>query len=185
MRSLLLLQAFVAVVKAQSATPTSTGIPADAVATPDALDIEAIRDIPEPTYTIVDGLMSQDIEYAISTALESVVADITESPLSVFPAVTGVPINAAGLDSSTTDIPEAMTKRADHSSLERRAACAAQATIPNYYGVDVSSYASFKSDSKIASVANAASTPQGYFQSFKNAPGASSACKLYDRIEVS
>nr|POF02218.1 hypothetical protein CFP56_65483 [Quercus suber] len=94
------------------------------------------------------------------------------------PAVTAVPINAAGEDSDESDdgsnSPSA-TDVAAKRDLDRRTACAPQATISNYYKVNVDSYSSFKADSTIASVALAAPTPSGYFANFKNAVGANSA----------
>lgn len=175
MRSFFILSALSALAAAQTST-TSTDI-LDIIPTPDALDLEGIRNAPEPTYTVVDGLMSQDIEYVSATAIATVTADIAETPLSVFPAVTSIAINAAGEDDSSATTTAAVDKRAAATGIERRAACATQATIPNYYSVNVASYSAFKADPVIASVASAAPTPQGYYQNFKNLGGASSACK--------
>ncbi|KAK0644898.1 hypothetical protein DIS24_g8457 [Lasiodiplodia hormozganensis] len=156
---------------------TSTDIPADAVPTPDSLPLDFLRDIPAPTYTTIDGVLSQDVPYATATAIESAAADVSETPLSVFPAVTTVPINAAGeSDAVETGTPSKRgAAAAAAAALERRAACDSQATIANYYDVDVSSYASFKADTKIAQVANDAVTPSGYFNNFKNKQAANSA----------
>lgn len=142
---------------------------------PDALDLAGIRAIPDPVYTIIEGLSAQDIPYATATAIQSAIAEQSESPLSVFPAATSEAINAAGNDAVPTGTP-ARKRDVDH-VLEQRAACDPQATIANVYNVDVSSYKNFKNDASIASVANAAATPLGYFQNFKNLQGASSACK--------
>lgn len=160
---------------------TSTDIPADAVPTPDSLPLDFLRDIPAPTYTTIEGVLSQDVPYATATAIESAAADVSETPLSVFPAVTTVPINAAGeSDAAATGTPSKRgAAAAAAAALERRAACDSQATIANYYDVDVSSYASFKADTKIAQVANDAATPSGYFSNFKNKQAANSACTSF------
>lgn len=171
------LPAIAALAAAQ--TTTTSSLPDDVVPTPDALDLDALRDIPDPTYTVVDGLLSQDIPYATATAVAAVSAEIDEIPLSVFPAVPTIAINAAGDDDATATsaatATAALAERDASPVLGRRTACATQATIPNYYGVDVSSYSAFKADSSIASVAKSASVPAGYFQSFQNLAGASSA----------
>lgn len=92
------------------------------------------------------------------------------------PAATDVPINSAGEDDSDLDSKRDVNAKRDlDGNLERRSACAAQATMPNYYSVNVDSYSAFKADPTIASVANAAPTPSGYFQTVKNAAGANSA----------
>lgn len=176
MRSYLVLSVLAVLAAAQTST---TDVPADVVPTPDALDVEGLRDLPDPTYTIIDGLMSQDVPYATATAIATVSAEISESPLSVFPAVTSIAINAAGEDDAAATATATVEKRGDGSPLERRAACATQPTIPNYYNVDVSSYSNFRADSAIASVASAAPTPAGYFQNFKNLQGASNACEYF------
>lgn len=174
MRTTLVISSLFAFAAAQSAaettSPTTTSVEA-LNPTPDALDLEGIRNIPEPTFTVVEGLEEFDVPYETETAIATAAAEVTESPLSVFPAVTTVAINAA----ASTDAP---AKRGmDVPIIEKRTACAAEATIDNTYGVNVSSYSAFKADPIIASVANAAPTPQGYFQNFKNLAGASSACK--------
>lgn len=185
-----LLPAVAALAVAQTSTTTFSSIPADVVPTPDALDIEALRDIPDPTYTTIDGLMSQDVEFNTAIAVATISADVAATPLSVFPAVPTVAINAAGddddSDTTSTDPsddvissgPTATATLAERDAdgfLLRRTACAAQATIANYYGVNVTSYSAFKADPIIASVASAAATPAGYFQNFVNLPGANSA----------
>ncbi|GME48836.1 Carbohydrate-binding protein [Neofusicoccum parvum] len=173
MRSLIVLPALAALASSQS---TSTGIPADANPTPDALDLAFLKGVVVPTYTTIEGVSSQDVPYSTATAIAAVKDDVNETPLSVFPAVTTVPINAAGEDDAAPTATATNDKRGlDGEFLERRTACAPQATISNYYKVDVSSYDNFKADAKIASVANAASTPQGYFNNFKNQAGANSA----------
>lgn len=64
------------------------------LAVPDALPLDDLRDIPVPTYSVATGT-SQDIPYATSAAIAEVAAEIAATPLSVFPAATDVPINAA------------------------------------------------------------------------------------------
>jgi hypothetical protein len=71
------------------------------LAVPDALPLDDLRDIPVPTYSVATGT-SQEIPYATSAAIAEVAAQVAATPLSVFPAATDVPINAAG----TTDSEE-------------------------------------------------------------------------------
>ncbi|KAH7057062.1 hypothetical protein B0J12DRAFT_696947 [Macrophomina phaseolina] len=175
MRSFIVLPALAALGASQSTT-ASTDVPADVNPTPDALDLAFLRKAVVPTYTTVEGVSSQDIPYSTATAIAAVEADQAETPLSVFPAVTTVAINAAGEDgAAATASPTAAKRDIDAEMLQKRTACAPQATISNYYNVDVSSYEKFKADTVIASVANAAPTPQGYFQNFKNKDAANSA----------
>lgn len=227
MRSTFILSAVFALATAQSTSNTAPTTTEDVQATnptPDALDLEGIRDVPEPTYAVVDGLMDFDVPYESEIAMATASAEVIESPLTLFPAATTVPINANGENAGATatnaavkrgivypsrpdyeypstpekrgvvypsrpdyEYPSTPEKRGvvypsrpDYeypSSIEKRAACATQATIPNYYNVNVTSYSSFKADSKIADVANNATVPQGYYQTVKNALGANSACK--------
>lgn len=174
MRSSLYLPALAAVVAAQTATSTLTG---EVNPTPDALDVEFFESLPDPTYTIVPGKLAQDVPYSPEEVLAAAASDIVENPLTVFPAVTNVAMNAAG-EATPTIEPESRRRRGTSvvHELAKRKACDPEATISNYYGVDVSSYGSFVADPVIASVANnALPTPAGYFQNFKNAPGASRA----------
>jgi hypothetical protein len=162
-----LVPAFAALIAAQSVTITD-GVTYSAVPTPDALPLEDLRDLPPPTFTSHAGLDSEIIAYATATAIQAAVADQTENPLSVYPAVTAVPINGAGEDDDDLVKP---SKR----GLEVRSACDPQATIANYYNVNVDSYSAFKADATISSVAVAAPTPSGYTQNFQNLGGASNA----------
>ncbi|KAF4543528.1 Carbohydrate-binding protein [Lasiodiplodia theobromae] len=171
MRSFIVLPALAALGASQS---TTTDIPADVNPTPDALDLDFLRGAAVPTYTTVEGVSSQEVPYATATAIAAVESDLSETPLSVFPAVTTVAINAAGESEATATATATADKRGVE-VFEKRTACAPQATISNYYDIDVSTYDKFKADAKIASVANAAATPQGYFQNFKNNDGANSA----------
>ncbi|OMP85174.1 hypothetical protein BK809_0000274 [Diplodia seriata] len=174
MRSLIVLPALAALGASQSTT-VSTDLPADVNPTPDALDLAFLRSAAVPTYSTVEGASSQDIPYATATAIAAIKAEQSETPLSVFPAVTSVAINADGDDGASASATATATATAAKRDVEKRTACAPQATISNYYNVDVSTYESFKADSIIASVANAAPTPTGYFQNFKNQDGANSA----------
>ncbi|KAH0378942.1 hypothetical protein KCU92_g8453, partial [Aureobasidium melanogenum] len=146
----------------------------DVVPTPDAVPVDFLRDVEVPTYTINPGLDSDIIYYASETAIQAAAAQQTESPLSVFPAATAIPINAAGesdQESASTTTTDAPSKR----GINARSACASQATISNFYNVNVDSYSAFVADSTIASVASAAPAPSGYFSTFTNARGSSSA----------
>jgi hypothetical protein len=147
--------------------------------------VDELASVPVPTYEVVDGVMTQDIPYATASAVATVTSQVAATPLTVFPAATNVPINSAGegddissLNSTDSVITSGKNKRQARGvarQRHRRAACAPQATIANYYNVDTSSYSAFKADSTIASTANGAATPQGYYQTVKNAPGANSA----------
>ncbi|KAL1633160.1 hypothetical protein SLS56_003022 [Neofusicoccum ribis] len=159
-------------------TTASTDTPANVNPTPDALPLDFLADVEVPTYTTLDGLLSQVIPYATPTAIAAVAAAQSETPLSVFPAVTTVAMNAAGdgaANDGNTATPTGTAVRRDLGDLQKRGACDAQATIANYYNVDVSSPDSFTKDPTIASVANNAPTPTAYYQNFKNQLGANSA----------
>lgn len=138
------------------------------------------------------GVTKQDIPYATSAAISSVSAKVAANPLSVYPAATDVPINAAGSqgddesddqgkDGNPNIITNSGSKLKRNPSgiarqLRRRDACAPQRTIANTYEVNVDTAEDFKSDPTIAHVANYANpTPTGYFQNFKNLPAANSA----------
>ena len=158
------------------------------LAVPDALPLDDLREIPVPTYSIATGT-SQDVPYATSAAIAEVAAQVAATPLSVFPAATDVPINAAGTTDSNESYgdggnPNVIGKSESISKREvsgvarqprKRGACSPQPTIANFYNVDVSSAAGFKADASIASIASGASTPAGYFQNFKNLGAANSA----------
>lgn len=158
------------------------------LAVPDALPLDDLRDIPVPTYSVATGT-SQDIPYATSAAIAEVAAQVAATPLSVFPAATDVPINAAGTtdsDESNGDggNPNVIGKSESISKREvsgvarqprKRGACSPEPTIANFYNADVSLAEAFRRDASIASVASRASTPPGYFQNFKNLDAANSA----------
>ncbi|RYN18575.1 hypothetical protein AA0112_g11521 [Alternaria arborescens] len=57
----------------------------------------------------------------------------------------------------------------------KRAACDQEPSNPNIYGIDLSSASKFRADTKLASLAKGASTPSGYFNTFTNLQGVSSA----------
>ncbi|KAG9676699.1 hypothetical protein KCU99_g9168, partial [Aureobasidium melanogenum] len=158
---------------AQNAT-TGDGTTYDVVPTPDAVPIDYLMDVEVPVYTITPGLDSDIIYYTSETAIQAASAQQTESPFSVFPAATDVPMNAAGEDdqaaASTTTL-DAPSKR----GLGARVACAPQATISNFYNIEVDDFGAFVADQTIASIASSAPTPAGYFNAFTNAGGSSSA----------
>ncbi|KXJ86399.1 hypothetical protein Micbo1qcDRAFT_209092 [Microdochium bolleyi] len=160
MRSFVYLPALLAVVRAQG--PASS-LP------PDALDVEFLKGVPNPTFTIIPGQLEQDVEYNSEEAYAAAASDVVENPLTV-PALASSSDPAA---SGPTGTPTRRDLVAE--DLARRAACGPEATVSDSYGIDVSSHAAFTADPKIASIANAAPTPAGYFQNFKNAAGASSA----------
>lgn len=162
LRRALLVPALVGFVHSQPVANSDSYAP---VATADALPIDDLRDVEVPTYTETPGLASAIVFYATETAIAAVQADVTQDPLSQFPAATDVPINAAGEDSSSNN------KR----GLAVRDACDAQPTIANFYNVNVDDASAFQADPTISSVALAAPTPAGYFNNFQNAPGANSA----------
>lgn len=90
------------------------------------------------------------------------------------PAATVVPINAAG-ESDQTAASATTTNTPSKRGVNARAACAPQATISNFYNVNVDSYSAFVADPTIASIAKSAPTPSGYFNTFTNSAGSSSA----------
>lgn len=176
----------------EDSTAGSVSVADHPAATPDALPLEDLRDIPVPTHSEAKGVTAQDIPYATSAALSSVSAQIAATPLSVFPAATDIPINAAGTagdeesgvhqdNGNRNVITNSGSKLKRNPSgvarqLRRRAACDPQPTTPNTYNVNVDTADDFKADPTIASIAsNARSTPTGYFQNFKNLDGANSA----------
>ncbi|GME26961.1 carbohydrate-binding-like protein [Neofusicoccum parvum] len=178
MHSSVFFPLFAGLAAAAPVTTASTDTPTNVNPTPDALPLDFLADVEIPTYSTLDGLLSQVIPYATPTAIAAVAAAQSETPLSVFPAVTTVAMNAAGdgaANDGNTATPTGTAVRRDLDDLQKRGACDAQATIANYYNVDVSSPDSFTRDPTIASVANNAPTPTAYYQNFKNQQGANSA----------
>ena len=177
---LVLLPALASLAFAQDDTLSVSDNPAP---TPDALPIDDLRDIPVPTFTVVTGVTAQDIPYATASAIADVTAAVAETPLSVFPAATDVPINAAGNEENVEDDASDHVISNSNTKLKRnplgvarqprkRAACGNEPTIPNFYNVNVDSAAAFRADAKIASVAlSATSSPAGYYQNFANLKG--------------
>nr|POF15324.1 hypothetical protein CFP56_42213 [Quercus suber] len=175
LRLITVLPALARLVAAQEVT-TIDDVSYDVVPTPDALPLDDLRNVEVPTYTSIAGLTAEIISYATATAVAAASEEQSETPFTVFPAVTAVPINAAGEESDNDDSDgPTPTETAVKRDIDRRSACDPQATISNYYKVNVDSYSSFKADATIASVALAAPTPSGYFANFKNAAGANSA----------
>jgi hypothetical protein len=163
-----------------------TAVADNPAATPDALPIEDLRDIPVPTYTVATGVTAQNIPYATSSAMAVVSSEVAATPLSVFPAATNVPMNQAG----TTDNGSAASSNVivnTGSKLKRalsgmarqprfkRGDCSAQPTLANTYNVELANPDEFKNDATIASVASSAKTPTGYYQDFNNLAAANSA----------
>ncbi|KAH7047503.1 hypothetical protein B0J12DRAFT_124638 [Macrophomina phaseolina] len=175
MRSLLVLQSL-AIVAASQSTTAPTDVPADANRTPDTLPLDFLRGVPAPTYSTIEGALSQDIPYASATAIAVASAEQAATPLSVFPAVTTVPINAAGEDISAATPTNAPERRDVEQNLEKRTACEVYPTVSNFYSIQTSGgVASFKADPTISSIASQATAPAGYFENFKNLPAANSA----------
>jgi hypothetical protein len=165
-------------------------VAANPAATPDALPLDDLRDIPVPTYTIATGVTKQDIPYATSAAIADVAAEVAATPLSVFPAATDVPINAAGKGDTTGSESDANSNviTSTGSKLKRamsgvtrqlrykRGNCNSEPTLPNTYNVNLVDSNAFKTDANIAATANNANAaPAGYYQNFKNKQGANSA----------
>jgi hypothetical protein len=156
--------------------------------TPDALPIEDLRDIQVPTFTEATGVTAQEIPYATASAIAVITSEVAATPLSVFPAATDVPINAAGEDGIDSDedgntnvivntgskLKRALTGVA-RQPRRKRAACDPQPIIANTYNVDVSTPEAFNADANIAYQAYNAKTPTGYYQNFKNKAAANSA----------
>jgi hypothetical protein len=156
--------------------------------TPDALPIEDLRDIQVPTFTEATGVTAQEIPYATASAIAVITSEVAATPLSIFPAATDVPINAAGEDGIDSDedgntnvivntgskLKRALTGVA-RQPRRKRAACDPQPIIANTYNVDVSTPDAFADDATIYSVAETAKTPAGYYQNFANKQAANSA----------
>jgi hypothetical protein len=186
MRYSVLLPALASLAFAQD----STAVADNPDPTPDALPLEDLRDIPVPTYTVATGVSAQVIPYATSSAIAVVVSEVAATPLSVFPAATDVPINSAGEDGSASDedasanvivntgskLKRALTGIARQPRF-KRGDCSPdpQPKISNYYNVELADPDKYKNDATIAKVANAAKTPAGYYQNFKNKGSANSA----------
>lgn len=157
------------------------------LATPDALPIDDLRDIPVPTYTEVPGVTEQAIPYATASAISEVSEAMTATPLTVVPAATDVPLNSAATDASDADgssnvitstgskLKRALTGVA-RQPRRKRNACDAQPTLDNRYNVALDTPANFNNDPNIAEQANKANAaPKGYYQNFKNLKAANSA----------
>lgn len=157
--------------------------------TPDSLPLEDLRDIPVPTYTVATGVLEQNIPYATESAVAVVASEVAATPLSVFPAATDVPINSAGEAGANDDeaadanvivntgskLKRALTGIA-RQPLRKRGNCKSEGPVSsNPLNVDLSSPEAFKADANIAAAANAAETPGGYYNNFKNKQAANSA----------
>jgi len=159
---------------------------------PDALPVEELRDIPVPVHEIPsEGVTYQDIPYATKAAVASVTSHMAVSPLSVFPAATDTPLNAAGTsnnDADTNGDPDKKLKRTPSGIARqphRRAACDPRPTLANTYYVNLANATTFRNDPAIASVANKANPAStGYYQTFKNLWGATSTMNYLGVIVV-
>ena len=101
-------------------------------------------------------MKEQAVPFEVTEAIADVVSEVVADPLDVKPV------------SEPSAVPEVKKHL-------RRGACDPEPSNPNTYGFDLSSASKFRADSKIASVAKGASTPSGYFNTFTNLQGASSA----------
>lgn len=120
------------------------------------IDFAGIDAIADPIIDIIPGLKEQIVPFNEEEALAAVVSQLATDPLDVKPV------------SEPTVAPK--LKR-----YTKRLACDNEPSNPNTYGFDLSSAANFRVDSKIASVAKSVATPSGYFSTFTNLQGASSA----------
>lgn len=104
-----------------------------------------------PSYTVESiplDLASQVVPYNPTSAIVAAAADVTANPL---------------------------PQRRGLETLKARAACEPQPISSNTYNVDLSSADTFRSDGNIASAANSAPNPSGYYRSFQNLKRATSA----------
>ena len=96
------------------------------------------------------------VPFKEAEAIADVVSQVTSDPLDVKPV------------SEPSAVPDVKRHL-------KRAACDPEPSNPNTYGIDLSSASKFRADTKLASLAKGASTPSGYFNTFTNLQGASSA----------
>jgi hypothetical protein len=101
-------------------------------------------------------LKEQVVPFKEAEAIADVVSQVTSDPLDVKPV------------SEPSAVPDVKRHL-------KRAACDPEPSNPNTYGIDLSSASKFRADTKLASLAKGASTPSGYFNTFTNLQGASSA----------
>jgi hypothetical protein len=101
-------------------------------------------------------LKEQVVPFKETEAIADVVSQVTSDPLDVKPV------------SEPSAVPDVKRHL-------KRAACDPEPSNPNTYGIDLSSASKFRADIKLASLAKGASTPSGYFNTFTNLQGASSA----------
>ncbi|KAH6637820.1 hypothetical protein C7974DRAFT_411282 [Boeremia exigua] len=120
------------------------------------IDFAGVDAVPDPVINIIPGLKEQVVTFDEGQAIAAVASQVAADPLDVKPV----------------SLPTAVPKARRHL---KRAACDLEPSNPNTYGFDLSSAAKFRADTKIVSVAKGASTPSGYFNTFTNLQGASSA----------
>ncbi|KAI5373652.1 hypothetical protein J4E82_007700 [Alternaria postmessia] len=120
------------------------------------IDFAGVDATPDPVINIIPGLKEQVVPFKETEAIADVVSQVTSDPLDVKPV------------SEPSAVPDVKRHL-------KRAACDPEPSNPNTYGIDLSSASKFRADIKLASLAKGASTPSGYFNTFTNLQGASSA----------
>ncbi|CAN9245316.1 unnamed protein product [Alternaria alternata] len=120
------------------------------------IDFAGVDATPDPVINIIPGLKEQVVPFKEAEAIADVVSQVTSDPLDVKPV------------SEPSAVPDVKRHL-------KRAACDPEPSNPNTYGIDLSSASKFRADTKLASLAKGASTPSGYFNTFTNLQGASSA----------
>ncbi|KAF3004753.1 hypothetical protein E8E13_000515 [Curvularia kusanoi] len=133
-----------------------SSIAAFAVVGAQDIDFAGVDAVPDPVIDIVPGLTEQVVPFNENAAIAAVASAVAADPLDVKPV----------------SEPTAAPKLKGHM---KRAACDPEPSNPKTYEFDLSSAPNFRADPKIASLANGASTPSGYFNTFTNLQGASSA----------
>lgn len=120
------------------------------------IDFAGVDAIPDPVINIIPGLKEQVVPFDENKAVAAVVSQVAADPLDVKPV------------SEPAASPEVKRHL-------KRGACDKEPSNPNTYDFDLSSASKFRADTKVASVAKSASAPSGYYSTFTNLQGASSA----------
>ncbi|KAH0175118.1 glycoside hydrolase, partial [Aureobasidium melanogenum] len=122
-----------------------------ALALPQDIDLAMVEAAPDPTYTIVPGLVSQVVTVNTAAILAEVTAAASSQSIAVSDAASTGSVVAA--------------KR----NVQKRSACAPQPTGVSSYAVHSPDKASaFVANAVFASVASAAAVPSGYVNTFTN-----------------
>ncbi|KAF2689714.1 hypothetical protein K458DRAFT_400407 [Lentithecium fluviatile CBS 122367] len=121
-----------------------------------SIDLDYVKALPDPTYTIASDKASQTIPYNQDAAMESA-ADLASA--------TPLPVSAKFRRSTAQG----------RSFSKRNGDCQPVPTTPNLYNAVVDPAESFQADNELAQVALSASTPSGYTQTFSNKKAASQA----------